>query len=288
MSLLAALAKGIGAGTVNNAKAGFDEQQRLREAAQRKEEMTTELTAAEARLQRQLDANRVDTDTRIAAQTEENRKNREHDWAMWERQYAAETAAAVSSADARAREAHAKNIIGTLNEIAKNKSNILSDDKLTDEQRAIAARNNDMLFYSLVSDPAAQQLLGEFGYGGYVQQGMLLAPRQAGGQGGGVTYGDTSGKGGSVTAPPGQVRTPDALRRLPEPAVPMRRFFNDARDGVNTQASAAFSNENLSGVLGEAERRAKINAELQKRARTYQDGALSSNPAMSSFAGMQK
>lgn len=288
MSLLAALAKGIGAGTVNNAQAGFAEQQRLRESTQRKEEMTEEYNRRDAQLKTQIKANQADTKARLDAQKDENKNNRDHDWAMWERQYAAETAAAVSSADARAREAHAKNIIGTLNEVAKNKSNILSDDKLTDEQRAIAARNNDMLFYSLVSDPAAQQLLGEFGYGGYVQQGMLLAPRQAGGQGGGVTYGDTSGKGGSVTAPPGQVRTPDALRRLPEPTAPMRRTFGDARDGVSTKASAAFSNENLGGVLGEAERRAKINAELQKRARTYQDGALSSNPAMSSFAGMQK
>ncbi|HHQ4624467.1 TPA: hypothetical protein ACSPZX_000149 [Aeromonas veronii] len=183
MSLLAALAKGIGAGTVNNAQVGFAEQQRLRESTQRKEEMTEEYNRRDAQLKTQIEANQADTKARLDAQKDENKNNREHDWAMWERQYAAETAAAVSSADARAREAHAKNIIGTLNEVAKNKSNILSDDKLTDEQRAIAARNNDMLFYSLVSDPAAQQLLGEFGYGGYVQQGMLLAPRQAGGQG---------------------------------------------------------------------------------------------------------
>ncbi|MGU5678102.1 hypothetical protein [Aeromonas allosaccharophila] len=299
MSLLAALAKGFGAGTVNNAKAGFDEQQRQREATQRKEEMlaqstqrkeemTEEYNRRDAQLRAQIEAGKDDTESRLKAQREENDRQRAHDWDMWGRRYAAETAAAASSADARAREAHAKNIIGTLNEVTKNKSNILSDDKLTDEQRAIAARNNDMLFYSLVSDPAAQQLLGEFGYGGYVQQGMLLAPRQAGGQGGGVAYGDTSGKDGGVTAPPGQVRTPDALRRLPEPTVPMRRVFNDARDGVNTQASAAFSNQKLGGVLGETEQRARNRVELQKRAQAYQDGVLSSNPSISSFAAMQK
>lgn len=284
MSLLAALAKGFGAGTVNNAQAGFAEQQRQREAEQRKEEMTEEYNRRDAQLKTQIEANQADTKARLDAQKDENKNNREHDWAMFEKRLAIETQAAAANASVRARETHAKNIMGTMDQLAKRKAELMENDKLTDDQRAVALGEIDALGYTLAADPGAQQLLGEFGGGGYASYWLSLAP-EVSGKGGSDGGGE---KGGSVTAPPGQVRTPDALRRLPEPAVPMRRFFNDARDGVNTQASAAFSNENLSGVLGEAERRAKINAELQKRARTYQDGALSSNPAMSSFAGMQK
>ena len=56
MSLLAALAKGIGAGTVDNAKVGFAEQQRQREAIQRKKEMTAEYDRRDAQLKAQIKA----------------------------------------------------------------------------------------------------------------------------------------------------------------------------------------------------------------------------------------
>ena len=59
MSLLVALAKGFGAGTVNNAKAGFAEQQRLREATQRKEEMTEEYNRRDAQLEAQIEAGKI-------------------------------------------------------------------------------------------------------------------------------------------------------------------------------------------------------------------------------------
>ncbi|MFQ1691279.1 hypothetical protein ACK37G_14950 [Aeromonas veronii] len=179
MSLLAALAKGFGAGTVNNAQAGFAEQQRLREAAQRKEEMATELKAAEARLQKNIDAGKADTEARLAAQSSENAKQREHDLSLWERKYAADTQAAVANANVRARESHAKNIMGTMDQLSKRKTEILGDDKLTDEQRATAAREIDMLGYTLASDPGAQQLLGEFGGGGYANYWLSLAPQKA-------------------------------------------------------------------------------------------------------------
>ncbi|MFQ2095532.1 hypothetical protein ACK33Q_03495 [Aeromonas veronii] len=276
MSLLAALAKGFGAGTINNAKAGFAEQQRLREAAQRKEEMTTELTAAETRLQKNIDAGKADTETRLAAQSSENAKQREHDLAMFQKQLASAAATANANADARYRETNAKNAIGRLSAIAKQKSEIMAmpDDKISPEQRDQAIAMHDMMGYMIASDPNVQQLVSEYGGAGELQYWLSLGP-------GADTNGDGSNSGTGAAAP-------EALRRVPEPTAPMRRTFGDARDGVNTKASAAFSNENLKGVLGEAERRAKINVELQKRARTYQDGALSSNPAMSSFAGMQK
>ncbi len=178
MSLLAALAKGLGAGTIDNAKLGFAEQQRQREAAQRKEEMTTELTAAETRLQKNIDAGKADTETRLAAQSSENAKQREHDLALWERKYAADTQAAVANASVRARESHAKNIMGTMDQLTKRKAELMENDKITDEQRAVALGEIDALGYTLASDPSAQQLLGEFGGGGYANYWLSLAPQQ--------------------------------------------------------------------------------------------------------------
>lgn len=178
MSLLAALAKGFGAGTVSNAQVGFAEQQRLREAAQRKDEMGTELAARDKLAQKQIDASRQENDTRFKAMAGENQKNRDHDWAMFERRLALETQAAAANASVRARETHAKNIMGTMDQLSKRKTEVLSDDKLSDEQRATAAREIDMLGYTLASDPGAQQLLGEFGGGGYANYWLSLAPQQ--------------------------------------------------------------------------------------------------------------
>lgn len=276
MSLLAALAKGFGAGTVNNAQAGFAEQQRQREAAQRKGELDTDFARREVLVDKQLAANTASDEARFKAVADENAKNREHDLAMFQKQLASAAATANANADARYREANAKNAIGRLTTIAKQKSDIMAmpDDKISPEQRDQAIAMHDMMGYMIASDPNVQQLVSEYGGAGELQYWLSLGP-------GADTNGDGSNSGAGAAAP-------EALRRVPEPTAPMRRTFGDARDGVSTKASAAFSNENLGGVLGEAERRAKINAELQKRARTYQDRALSSNPAMSSFAGMQK
>lgn len=181
MSLLAALAKGFGAGTVNNAQVGFAEQQRQREAAQRRDDMNVELDARDKLAQKQIDASRAENDTRFKAMADENQKNRDHDWAMFERRLAAETQAAAANASVRARETHAKNIMGTMVQLSKRKTEILGDDKLTDEQRATAAREIDMLGYTLAADPGAQQLLGEFGGGGYANYWLSLAPKKESG-----------------------------------------------------------------------------------------------------------
>lgn len=204
MSLLAALAKGIGAGTVDNARTGFAEQQRQREAAQRKEEMTTELTAAEARLQKNIDASKADTETRLAAQSSENAKQREHDLAMFQKQLASAAATANANADARHREANAKNAMGRLSAIAKQKSEIMAmpDDKISQEQRDQAIAMHDMMGYMIASDPNVQQLVSEYGGAGELQYWLSLGPEVGGnGDGGGEKGGDPEVKTAPAARP---------------------------------------------------------------------------------------
>ncbi|MDM5138445.1 hypothetical protein OB959_01345 [Aeromonas bestiarum] len=176
MSLLAAIAKGFGAGTVDNARAGLAEQQRQREAAQRRDDMGIELDARDKLAQKQIDASREENDTRFKAMAGENQKNRDHDWAMFEKRLALETQAAAANASVRARETHAKNIMGTMEQLTKRKAELMENDKITDEQRAVALGEIDALGYTLASDPGAQQLLGEFGGGGYANYWLSLNP----------------------------------------------------------------------------------------------------------------
>lgn len=177
MSLLAALAKGFGAGTVNNAQVGFAEQQRQREAAQRREDMQVELDARDKLAQKQIDASSAENDVRFKAMADENQKNRDHDWALFEKKLAVEMQAAAANASARTREAHAKNIMGTMDQLTKRKAELMENDKITDEQRAVALGELDSLGYTIASDPGAQQLLGEFGGGGYANYWLSLAPK---------------------------------------------------------------------------------------------------------------
>lgn len=178
MSLLAALAKGFGAGTVDNARTGFAEQQRQREATQRREDMQVELDARDKLAQKQIDASSAENDVRFKAMAEENQKNRTHDWALFEKKLAVEMQAAATNASARARETHAKNIMGTMDQLTKRKAKLMENDKITDEQRAVALGELDSLGYTIASDPGAQQLLGEFGGGGYANYWLSLAPKQ--------------------------------------------------------------------------------------------------------------
>lgn len=129
--------------------------------------------------QNQIDASHVENDTRFKAMADENQKNRDHDWALFERRLAAETQAAAANANARAREMHAKNIMGTMDQLAKRKAELMENDKITDEQRVVALGEIDALGYTLASDPGAQQLLGEFGGGGYASYWLSLAPNPA-------------------------------------------------------------------------------------------------------------
>lgn len=200
MSLLAALAKGFGAGTVDNARTGFAEQQRQREAAQRKEELDTDFARRETLVDKQLAANASSDEARFKAVADENAKNREHDLAMLQKQLASAAATANANADARHREANAKNAIGRLSAIAKQKSEIMAmpDDKISPEQRDQAIAMHDMMGYMIASDPNVQQLVSEYGGAGELQYWLSLGPEVGGNGGGG---GDKGGEPEVKTAP---------------------------------------------------------------------------------------
>ena len=186
MSLLAALAKGIGAGTVDNAKVGFAEQQRQREAIQRKEEMGVEFDRRDAQIKAQIDAGIADTKTRIDAQTEENEKQRAHDLDMLEKRVGAEFAKANASASAKGRENYAKNLMSSLDAINKRITEVETDDKITDEQRKQAMASLKYAGAMITADPNAQQMLNEHGGGGYVTYFQSFMPNVSQqGQGGG-------------------------------------------------------------------------------------------------------
>lgn len=188
MSLLAAMAKGLGVGTLDNAKVGFAEQQRQREAEQRKAEQSAEWQQRGAQLDRQLQASREDTDkrlaaqekdtqTRLSAQAEESRLDREQQWALFEKKLSVATSEAAASANAKYREANAQNIAGHLDALSKQRNELLANDKISDEQRAIALGEIDYFGNTIVSDPGTQALLNEIGGGGRITYWSNLKPK---------------------------------------------------------------------------------------------------------------
>ncbi|SIR40314.1 hypothetical protein SAMN05880558_11336 [Aeromonas sp. RU39B] len=213
MSLLAAMAKGLGVGTLDNAKVGFAEQQRKREAEQRKAEQSAEWQQRGAQLDKQLQASREDTDkrlaaqekdtqTRLSAQAEESRLDREQQWALFEKKLSVATSEAAASANAKYREANAQNIAGHLDALSKQRNELLANDKISDEQRAIALGEIDYFGNTIVSDPGTQALLNEIGGGGRITYWSNLKPKARPGantQGGG-----TGGGSESKTEPPPQ------------------------------------------------------------------------------------
>lgn len=178
MSLLGALAKGFGAGVLQNAQQGFDKIKRDEEAAQRNAEQKTEWENRNAQLHEQIQANKEDTDRRLSAQATENDKQRQHDWDMFERKLAEATTAANRSNSVASRANAAKNIMGRFDSLSKIKSEIAStpEDKMTQAQRDQAIANIDMQGYLIASDPNAQQLVSEFGGAGQLQYWLSLAP----------------------------------------------------------------------------------------------------------------
>ena len=99
MSLLAALAKGLGAGTLQNAKAGFDEQTRQKEEIRRQAEMREQISAnkdesirewqkRDEQLNKQLTASKDELNARLTAEAAEAEKQRAHELAMFERRLA--------------------------------------------------------------------------------------------------------------------------------------------------------------------------------------------------------
>ena len=121
MSLIAAIAKGLGAGTVANANQGFDKIKRDQEAAERAaltdqeynrrdSQIAAQLKAGREETDARIAANREDTNARLAAQSAENEKQRQHDLALFQRKLGMEL---------RGRENYAKNLMSSLDAINK-------------------------------------------------------------------------------------------------------------------------------------------------------------------------
>lgn len=191
MSLLAALAKGLGAGTLQNAQAGFNEHTRQKEEDRRRGEMQTQILASRSEmdaqlraqdkhLQTQLEASKEENRLSREAQATENQKNRDHDMAMFERRLAEATREASNSGSVRARENHFKSLAGTFDALSKRKSEILESDKFaTEEQRQAALADIDYIGSVMASDPGTQALMNEFGGGGYTAYWLAIGDEAA-------------------------------------------------------------------------------------------------------------
>ncbi|MGS3128147.1 hypothetical protein ACB295_02730 [Aeromonas caviae] len=208
MSLIAAIAKGLGAGTVANANQGFDKIKRDQEAAERAaltdqeynrrdSQIAAQLKAGREETDARIAANREDTNARLAAQSEENAKQRAHDLDMFQRRLAVELQAANASANAKGRETYAKNLMSSLDAINKRMAEVeqLGEDKISPEQRAKTMTGLKFAGAMITADPNAQQMLNEHGGGGYVTYFQSFVP-------------DVSPQGeGGGEAPPPQATT---------------------------------------------------------------------------------
>ncbi len=217
MSLLAALAKGLGAGTLENAKAGFDEQTRQKEEDRRRgemqtqilasrSEMDTQLRAQDKHLQTQLAASKEDLKTGMTFEAEQALIQREHEWAKWKQELKIATTKAASDASVKARENNFKSLVGSFDALSKRKSEILESDKFaTKEQRQAALADIDYRGAILASQPGTQSLMNEFGGGGYTAYWLAIGdeaaghdkPQQQGGE-------PTSGANQQPTTAPGR------------------------------------------------------------------------------------
>ena len=191
MSLLAALAKGLGAVTLQNAKTGFDEQTRQKEEIRRqaeireqisasKDESTREWQKRDEQLNKQIAAGKDELNTRLDFEKGEAEKQRDYDLAMFERKLAAATREASNSGSVHARENHFKSLAGTFDALSKRKSEILESDKFaTEEQRQAALADIDYIGSVMASDPGTQKLMNEFGGGGYTAYWLAIGDEAA-------------------------------------------------------------------------------------------------------------
>lgn len=232
MSLLAALAKGLGAGTLQNAKAGFDEQTRQKEEIRRqaeireqisasKDESTREWQKRDEQLNKQIAAGKDELNTRLDFEKGEAEKQRAYELEMFERKLAVATKDAASAGSVRARENHFKSLAGTFDALSKRKSEILESDKFaTEEQRQAALADIDYIGSVMASDPGTQALMNEFGGGGYTAYWLAIGDEAAGHdkpqqQGGEPTDGQTT-QPTSAPSRPGGVKLAGAW----QPSVP--------------------------------------------------------------------
>ena len=191
MSLLAALAKGLGAVTLQNAKAGFDEQTRQKEEIRRqaeireqisasKDESTREWQKRDEQLNKQIAAGKDELNTRLKFEHDEAEKQRAYELEMFERKLAVATKDAANAGSVRARENHFKSLAGTFDALSKRKSEILESDKFaTEEQRQAALADIDYIGSVMASDPGTQKLMNEFGGGGYTAYWLAIGDEAA-------------------------------------------------------------------------------------------------------------
>lgn len=197
MSLIAAIAKGLGAGTVANANQGFDKIKRDQDAADRAALTDQEYNRRDSQIAAQIKAGREETDARLKSMADESQKNRDHDWALFEKKLGAEMAAANASASAKGRENYARNLMSSLDAINKRMTEVTLDDKISDEQRKQELARLKYAGAMFTADPNAQQMLNEHGGGGYVTYFQSFMPNVS-----------PQGEGGGEAPPPQATTAP--------------------------------------------------------------------------------
>ena len=192
MSLLAALAKGLGAGTLQNAKAGFDEQTRQKEENRR-----------QAEIRAQIAAGKDDLNTRLKFEAEQERIRQEHELAMFKKKLAVATEDAALQGSRTARKENAEHLIRSVEFIQKQKQQIMDSDTITPEQKIEQMAKMDMLGVMVTQDPYSQTLLKEHGGGGYVDYYASMMPSQNQPQQGGEPTSGTNQQPTSAPSRPG-------------------------------------------------------------------------------------
>lgn len=212
MSLLAALAKGLGAVTLQNAKAGFDEQTRQKEEIRRQAEIREQISASkdesirewqkrDEQLNKQLAAGKEDLNTRLKFEHDEAEKQRAHDRAKYEASLKATLTEAMTKGTFDAEKSAVNNIIGAVKLIETSKQKIMDSDTITPEQKKEQMAHWDLIGAMTTQTPYAQDLLRKHGGGAYVDLYASMMPSQNQPQQGGEP---TSGADPQPTSAPGR------------------------------------------------------------------------------------
>lgn len=210
MSLLAALAKGLGAGTLQNAKDGFDEQTRQKEEIRRQAEIREQISATkdegirewkkrDEQLNKQLTASKDELNARMKFEHEEAEKQRAHDLAKYEASLKATLTEATTKGTYEAEKSATNNLIGAVKFIETSKQKIMDSDTITPEQKKEKMAQWDLIGAMTTQTPYAQDLLRKHGGGAYVDLYASMMPSQNQPQQGGEP---TSGANPQPTSAP--------------------------------------------------------------------------------------
>lgn len=212
MSLLAALAKGLGAGTLQNSQDGFNEQTRQKEEIRRqaeireqisasKDESTREWQKRDEQLNKQIAAGKEDLNTRLTFEREEAKKQREYDRAKYEASLKATLTEAMTKGTYDAEKSAANNLIDAVKFIETSKQKIMDSDTITPEQKKEKMAQWDLIGAMTTQTPYAHDLLIKHGGGAYVDLYASMMPSQSQPQQGGEP---TSGADPQPTTAPGR------------------------------------------------------------------------------------